>query len=157
MIFSTPESLSGCRRTLNAFSNNRIVITNGCFDLITLGHCKFLKRARALGDFLIVGINSDASVKKLKGESRPINHQEARAEVLDSLRCVDGVYIFDDVRCNKFIDIVKPNIYCKASDYSLETINYEEKESLDKCGTAIVFLNFIEGYSTTKIIEKMRT
>lgn len=155
MIFQDSQSLISWRGQFDS-THKRLVITNGVFDILHSGHVKFLKAAKELGDFLLVGINSDSSVKQLKGDSRPINNELARAEVLDSLKSVDGVYIFDSVRCNEFIDLARPNIYTKASDYSLETLNFEEKLSLEKSGAIIIFLNFIDGFSTTSIINKIK-
>ena len=109
------------------------------------------------GGFLLVGLNSDNSVKQLKGNDRPINTQNARAEVLDAIKYVDGIYIFDSIRCTEFIELAKPDIYVKASDYSIDTLNIEERLALEEIGSIIVFTNYIDGYSTTKTIEKIKS
>src|SRR5438045_6348367 len=147
MILLTEEELRNFRAT-----HNNLVVTNGCFDILHRGHVSFLRDARANGSCLLVGINSDAAVQALKGPTRPINNELARAEVLDALRCVNGVYIFDS--CVSFLDLAKPDVYCKAGDYSIETLNKSELNILQKHGSKIVFTPFVDGYSTTKIIQK---
>lgn len=151
------KDLAHLQKFRNEFSEHklRLVVTNGVFDILTRGHCAFLKQAQEMGDFLLVGINSDRAVKELKGEKRPVNNQEARAEVLDSLKWVDAVCIFDNVRATEFLELARPNIYVKASDYSLETLNPQEKLALEKTGAIIMFLNFLDGYSTTNTIKRL--
>jgi len=133
----------------------KIVATNGCFDIIHQGHISMLKSAQRLGDVLIVGLNSDLSVKSLKGESRPVNRQGDRKAVLQELRCVDYVAVFEENTSHKFLEAVKPNVYVKAGDYSLESLNSLEKEVLVNCGTEIKFTYFISGLSTTNILKKI--
>jgi len=129
----------------------KIVATNGCFDILHIGHLKMLKHAKSLGDILIVGLNSDESVKSLKGPSRPINNQENRKKLLEELRCVDFVQIFYTATCEEFLSISKPNIYFKSGDYSIESLNKKEKAALDKSNTKILFGDLVPNISTTKI------
>ena len=110
----------------------RLVLTNGCFDLLHVGHVRYLQAARALGDALAVALNSDASVRALKGEGRPINPEDDRAEVLAALECVDYVAIFSEMRATRFLERVKPAIYVKGGDYILETLDREERAALEK-------------------------
>ena len=138
----------------------KVVATNGCFDLLHAGHVSFLKEARELGDYLIVGCNSDRSVKELKGSTRPIYSQEDRKAILESLRCVDEVRIFDDKDACNFLDSVKPNIYVKGGDYNLMWENKcqvatKERAIVEKHGGSVRLLNFLEGRSTSTIIKKI--
>ena len=127
----------------------KIVFTNGCFDILHRGHIEYLKKAKELGDILVVGLNSDESVKKIKGKGRPINRQEDRAELLASLEFVDYVVIFDEDTPYNLIREIKPDILVKGGDYKIEEVVGKEfaKET--------VVLSFIEGYSTTSIVEKI--
>lgn len=132
----------------------RLVATNGVFDILHRGHCEFLRQARNYGDSLVVGLNSDASVRVLKGLSRPINSQTNRKFVLESLEAVSRVEIFDEVRATEFLKKWRPDVYCKAG-YSLETMDVSELAILKGIGTEIVFLPVTEGLSTTTILEKL--
>ena len=123
--------------------NKKIVATNGCFDILHVGHVRYLKKAKSLGDVLIVCVNSDSSVKKIKGETRPINNQYDRCEVLSALRYVDAIYIFDEISPLKTLLKIKPTIYAKGADYNLETL--PEAKELLKIGTKIEFIDFVEG------------
>jgi D-glycero-beta-D-manno-heptose 1-phosphate adenylyltransferase len=136
-------------------TNKKLVVTNGCFDILHAGHVDYLNEARSFGDYLLVGINSDLSVKELKGNSRPINPQFYRAYILDNLKCVDFVYIFDELRCVNFLKISKPDIYVKGGDYTIETLNSEEKQSLTESKSDIKFVKFKYSISTTNIINKL--
>lgn len=133
----------------------KLVFTNGCFDLLHAGHVRYLQQAHALGDALVVGLNSDASVRELKGPSRPLNRERDRAEVLASLRAVDGVVVFSDKRATGLIEAIQPHIYAKGGDYTPESLDPGEKAALDKAGTQIQILSLVPGRSTTKIIERM--
>jgi len=138
----------------------KVVATNGCFDLLHVGHVSFLKEARELGDYLIVGCNSDRSVRQLKGSTRPINNQEDRKVVLESLRCVDEVRIFEETDACNFLDSVKPNIYVKGGDYNIMwekqcPVAAKERAIVEKHGGSVRLLNFLEGSSTSTIIEKI--
>ena len=131
----------------------KIIFTNGCFDILHAGHVEYLKAAKDLGDKLIVGINSDKSVKSLKGKNRPLNKLENRAKVLASLRCVDAVVIFGDKTPIKLISAVKPDILVKGGDYKInEIVGYEE---VIKSGGRVMTIPLVKGISTTKIIQKM--
>src|SRR4029077_2720918 len=120
----------------------KIVATNGCFDLLHVGHVRYLKAARALGDVLAVGVNGDQSVRKLKGPGRPINNEKDRAEVLAALESVDLVVIFSELRATRFIELVAPNVYVKGGDYNSETLNAEERDALQKIGSKIDIIPF---------------
>ncbi|MFN8674197.1 MAG: D-glycero-beta-D-manno-heptose 1-phosphate adenylyltransferase [Candidatus Sericytochromatia bacterium] len=135
--------------------NKKIVLTNGCFDILHIGHAEYLKEAKKLGDFLFVGINSDSSVKKLKGESRPINNEKDRAKLLSYLEFIDYAIIFEEKTADNIIDLIKPDIYVKGGDYTKESL--PEYQTLLKYNSEIAFVNFVNGYSTTKILEKIKS
>ena len=126
------------------------VFTNGCFDILHAGHIDCLKKSRALGDKLVVGINSDKSVRKLKGLSRPINNQEDRKKMLEALRCVDEVIIFDEDSPYELISKLRPNILTKGGDYSIDKIR---SRSLVE---EVVIIPYKEGYSTTNMINRIK-
>ena len=136
-------------------SNRKLVVTNGCFDLVHRGHASYLIEAAKLGDELLVLINSDASVRAIKGESRPVVSESDRAYLLAALEAVSKVVIFDDARCDKELAALKPDVYAKAGDYTLETLVASEREALQSSGAEIVFMPFIQGFSTTNIVEKI--
>lgn len=131
-----------------------IVSTNGCFDILHVGHVRILKQSKGLGDVLVVGINSDASVKKLKGEDRPINNQDDRAELLSSLECVDIVSIFDEGTPVEFLKVVKPNIHVKGADYKPQDL--EETPVVESFGGRVEILPLVPQKSTTSLVEKIR-
>lgn len=133
----------------------RIVATNGCFDILHAGHVQYLKEARSLGDRLIVGLNSDRSVRELKGENRPYNNEQNRAEVLLALECVDDVIIFDGISCRDFLKKVKPDIYVKGGDYTIDTLSKCEKDIVLEFCSDIKILKKYDSLSTTQIIEKL--
>jgi rfaE bifunctional protein nucleotidyltransferase chain/domain len=137
-------------------NRKRVVATNGCFDLLHVGHVRYLQAARALGDALVVGVNGDESVRELKGAGRPLNDEGARAEVLAALECVDLVAIFPEARATRFIEMAMPDVYAKGGDYTSETLNAEERAVLEKIGAKIRIIPFEEGYSTSKLIEQLR-
>ena len=128
----------------------KIVFTNGCFDILHKGHVSYLNQARQLGDVLIIGLNSDASVKRLKGTSRPVNDQEARATVMAALKAVDYVVIFDEDTPYNLIREVKPDVLVKGGDYAIEQIVGRE------FARQTVTIPFVDGFSTTQTIEKMK-
>ena len=131
----------------------KIIFTNGCFDILHAGHVEYLEAAKDLGDKLIVGVNSDQSVKELKGKNRPLNKLEHRAKLLASLRCVDAVVVFGDKTPIKLISAVKPDILVKGGDYKInDIVGYEE---VIKSGGEVVTIPLVKGLSTTKIIQKM--
>lgn len=132
----------------------RTVFTNGCFDILHRGHIEYLSAAKSLGDMLIIGLNSDSSVKRLKGENRPVNAEQDRAYVLDALEAVDIVVIFEEDTAEAIIDFIKPDIYAKGRDYTLETL--PEAKIVTSYGGKTELLKFVEGYSTTNTIERMK-
>lgn len=132
-----------------------LILTNGCFDLLHSGHIYFLINTAALGDVLWIALNSDESVRDLKGSSRPIQNEKLRAYNLAALECISGIITFKSKRLNEEIQALKPDIYAKAGDYSLETIDKEERGALEAAGTKIVFIPYLEGYSTTELINKI--
>lgn len=132
-----------------------LVLTNGCFDLLHTGHVRYLQQARALGDALIVAVNSDRSVRELKGATRPLNLEADRAEVLAALRCVEYVTIFDNKRVTEVIKKLQPAIYTKGGDYTIETLDADEREALKVCKVEVKILPLVEGRSTTSLIKKM--
>jgi len=142
-------------RELHA-AGKKLVVTNGCFDLLHVGHVRYLQAARALGDALAVGVNSDGSVRELKGPCRPVNNERDRAEVLAALECVDFVAIFPEMRATQFIRASMPAIYAKGGDYTSETLNAEEQTLLKEIGAEIRILPFVDGYSTTRLLEQLR-
>ena len=130
-----------------------IVTTNGCFDILHVGHVRYLKKAKSLGDILVVALNSDSSTRALKGETRPINNQNDRAEILASLNCVDIVVIFDELSPEKLLVEIAPDIHTKGADYTVETL--PEAKAIMAAGGRIEFIDFVEGKSTTNIISKI--
>lgn len=137
------------------FKDLKIVFTNGCFDILHLGHIDYLSKARELGDILVLGLNTDNSVRRLKGENRPVNGEEARAMILASLSCIDAVVLFDEETPYSLIDLVKPDILVKGSDYQPhEIVGYD---IVTASGGSIETIPFLEGYSTTGIIEKLKS
>lgn len=129
----------------------RIVFTNGCFDLLHLGHIRYLEKAKTLGDILVVGVNSDRSVRNLKGLDRPILPEEERAEILSSLGCVDYITVFDELTPLELISSLQPHILVKGGDWTKETT--VGKEVVERSGGEVVILPFVEGPSTSNIIE----
>ena len=147
--------LAACRDHLE-HDGRRIVFTNGCFDLLHVGHVRYLQAARALGDALAVGVNADESVRALKGPGRPLNSADDRAEVLAALACVDYVTIFAEPRATHLIAQTRPHVYVKGGDYQLETLNPEEYAVLQSVGARIEFVPMVPGRSTTRTIERMQ-
>jgi rfaE bifunctional protein nucleotidyltransferase chain/domain len=135
------------------FFNKKIVFTNGCFDIIHAGHIDYLQKAKALGDYLILGLNTDSSVKKLKGEMRPINHELDRAFVLSALQCVDSIVLFSEDTPIDLIETIRPTILVKGGDYTIENI-VGAPETLAR-GGQVEIIPFLEGRSSSAVIEKM--
>lgn len=131
------------------------VLTNGCFDLIHPGHLSYLREAKQKGDVLWIALNGEKSVKTLKGPTRPILNDAERAYMLANLEVIDGIIIFNTPRLNNEILALKPDIYVKAGDYTLETLNSEERSALQTVGAKIEFIPFLQGYSTTNLIHKI--
>jgi D-glycero-beta-D-manno-heptose 1-phosphate adenylyltransferase len=134
----------------------RVVLTNGVFDLLHTGHLYSLKMARELGDALMVALNSDTSVRELKGPSRPVQNELQRAYALGALACVDSITIFSAPRLTAEIQALRPDVYCKAGDYTLEKLNPEERRALNDVGAKIEFLPFLPGFSTTDLIARIK-
>jgi rfaE bifunctional protein nucleotidyltransferase chain/domain len=152
-IVELEELSNRCEKVRSA--GKKIVATNGCFDLLHVGHVRYLQAARALGDLLIVGLNGDRSVHELKGAGRPITTQSDRAEILAALECVDLVTIFPEIRAMKFLAAVRPTVYVKGGDYSSETLDDEESALLKEIGAEIRLISFETGYSTSGLIEQI--
>jgi rfaE bifunctional protein nucleotidyltransferase chain/domain len=134
----------------------RVVLTNGVFDVIHVGHIKFLEAAKAKGDYLVVGVNSDRAVSILKGPNRPINHEGDRMTVIAALESVDLVVLINDVRVDSFIETVRPSIWCKGSQYTLETLDQGEVAAARLVKAEIALLEMVEGKSTTNVINAIR-
>ena len=130
-----------------------VVTTNGCFDILHVGHVRYLEKTKTFADVLIVLLNSDKSVRSIKGESRPINPESDRAEILSALRCVDYVVLFDEDSPRNLIDEMKPDVYTKGADYTLETL--PEADIMKKNNIKVEFIDFVEGKSTTRIIKEV--
>jgi D-glycero-beta-D-manno-heptose 1-phosphate adenylyltransferase len=135
---------------------HKLVLTNGCFDLLHPGHVRYLEAARSLGDALVVAINGDDSVRALKGPGRPLNREDDRAEVVAALECVDHVVIFPEVRVTRLLERMRPSIYVKGGDYTADTLDSEERAALKEIGAEIRILPFEPGYSTSGLIERMK-
>lgn len=134
----------------------KLVVTNGCFDILHRGHATYLAEARALGDALLILVNSDSSVRALKGPERPLNDEYSRAYLLCSLRAVDAATVFPDSRCHVELEALAPDIYVKGGDYTIDSLDPDERAALLASGTEIVFKPFVPGFSTTGILEKSR-
>jgi rfaE bifunctional protein nucleotidyltransferase chain/domain len=134
-----------------------LVLTNGCFDLLHVGHVRYLQAARRRGDALVVAVNGDDSVRALKGPSRPVNAELDRAEVLAALACVDFVTVFHSARVTEVIREIRPQIYVKGGDYTLESLDPGERGALEAVGARIEILELVEGKSTTAILHKIGT
>ncbi len=132
----------------------KIIATNGCFDILHIGHIRSLQKAKSIGNILVVGLNSDASVKKIKGNDRPINNEKDRAEILAALSCIDFVSIFHEDTAEKFLEIVKPNIYVKGEEYNVDIL--PEAKIVKKYGGEIFLVPMIPDSSTTKLLEKIK-
>ncbi len=136
-------------------SGKKLVVTNGCFDLLHLGHVVYLEEARNLGDALLVGLNGDGSVQQLKGPGRPVNSEGDRAGVLAGLEAVTGICIFPQKTAITFLKHAQPDIYVKGGDYTLDTINQEERRLVEGVGGKVVILPFVPGRSTTALLKKI--
>lgn len=134
----------------------KLVVTNGCFDLLHLGHVTYLEAARNAGKALLVGVNSDVAVKALKGEGRPLNSELDRALVLAALESVDFVTIFPDVRATQFLAKSRPDIYVKGGDYTLDTLDQTERSTVESSGGRIILIPMVAGKSTTSLLKKSK-
>ena len=149
------NELAAARAMLDA-QGRRLVFTNGCFDLLHVGHVRYLQSARALGDALLVAVNGDESVRALKGPTRPINGEQDRAEVLAALACVDFVTIFHTPRVTDVIRAVRPHVYAKGGDYTVDSLDPGERAALAEVGAEIRILPLVPGKSTTATIAKSK-
>ena len=148
------DELAAWRSALRA-RGGRLVVTNGCFDLLHPGHVTYLEAARNLGDALLVGLNADAAVRALKGADRPVNSEEDRALVLAALESVDRVCVFPERTATRFLTLVQPDIYVKGGDYTLESLNQEERATVERAGGKIIVLPIVPGKSTTAMLAKI--
>lgn len=152
-IFANKENINDLLKPLRA-EGKKIVATNGCFDILHVGHTRYLQASKDKGDVLVVLLNSDFSVRNIKGEGRPINNEIDRAEVLCALKSVDYVLLFDENSPVELLKYIKPDVYTKGADYTIETL--PEAPELLPLGVDIQFISFVEGKSTTNVINKMR-
>jgi glycerol-3-phosphate cytidylyltransferase len=137
------------------WESQRVVATNGCFDILHVGHVRYLTAARKLGDVLVVGLNGDDSVRQLKGEGRPVNREQDRAEVLAALESVDYVTIFPENRATNFLRAAAPAVYAKGGDYTADTLDPGERAVLDEFGSRIEIIPFEKGYSTSELLTRI--
>ncbi len=135
-------------------SGKTVVVTNGCFDILHVGHVRYLQKTKSFADYMIVLLNSDKSVRNIKGPTRPINNEQDRAEVLNALACVDYVVMFDEDSPASLIDEIKPDVYTKGADYTMETL--PEADIMRKNNIKVEFIEFVAGKSTTNTINKMK-
>jgi D-glycero-beta-D-manno-heptose 1-phosphate adenylyltransferase len=148
------DKLPNWRAVLRA-TGKKLVVTNGCFDILHLGHVTYLENARNSGDALLVGINGDDATRQLKGAGRPVNSETDRAAVLAAIESVGGVCIFTDKTATKFLAAAQPDIYVKGGDYTLDTLNQDERRAVESSGGKIVIVPLVLGKSTTALLEKI--
>jgi rfaE bifunctional protein nucleotidyltransferase chain/domain len=147
-------ALPAWRQSVRA-AGKKLVATNGCFDLLHLGHVSYLEAARGRGDFLLVGINSDASVRALKGPARPLNTETDRALVVAALASVDAVCVFHERSALSYLNAAQPDIWIKGGDYTLDTINQEERRAVEAAGGRVILVPLIAGKSTTALLAQI--
>lgn len=155
-LILTWEKLSEWREEQRK-GGRRVVATNGCFDLLHVGHVRFLQEAKRRGDLLIVGVNGDRSVRELKGEGRPVNGEADRAEVVAGLGCVDAVVIFPEKRATEFLRAVRPEVYVKGGDYQADQLDKDEVVAVKEGGGEVQVLALTPGRSTTAVLKKLKT
>jgi D-glycero-beta-D-manno-heptose 1-phosphate adenylyltransferase len=148
------DRLSAWRQSLRQ-AGHRLVVTNGCFDIVHAGHVLYLTAAKRQGDRLLVGLNSDTSVRQLKGPGRPVNPQEDRALVLAALACVDAVCIFDDLRATRLLRTAEPDLYVKGGDLTPDQIPLEERQAVQAAGGSILIMPHLPGRSTTALLHRL--
>ncbi len=148
------DALPGWRSALRV-QGKKLVVTNGCFDILHSGHVTYLDAARQHGDALLVGLNDDTSVRQLKGERRPINFEGDRAAVLAALQAVDAVCIFPELSATRFLALAQPDVYVKGGDFTVEQLPQEERDVVARFGGKIATIGFVPGKSTTALIEKI--
>jgi D-glycero-beta-D-manno-heptose 1-phosphate adenylyltransferase len=149
-----PEAEAAIIRKVCA--EQRLVFTNGCFDILHVGHIRYLTAAKQLGDILVVGLNSDDSVRQLKGPDRPINSEADRAEILAALAVVDHVVIFEEMRVSRLVTLLKPDLYVKGGDYSVDSLDRGEVEALRSVGAEIKIVPLVPDRSTTRLINAIQ-
>jgi rfaE bifunctional protein nucleotidyltransferase chain/domain len=148
------DELPQWRKSFRA-SGKKLVVTNGCFDILHLGHVTYLETARNFGDALLVGVNGDEATRQLKGAGRPVNSEIDRASVLAALESVSAVCIFSEKTAEKFLERAQPDIYVKGGDYTLDTLNQDERRAVENSGGKIIIISFVPGKSTTALFEKI--
>lgn len=153
-LFSLPEAVA--RREQLRAAGKPVVLTNGIFDLLHTGHLYYLQKARALGDALFIALNADASTRVLKGPARPVQDEAQRAYALAALACVDGILVFGTPRLDAEIRALRPDVYCKAGDYTLDKLDPGERAALQGVGARIEFMPFLPGFSTTSLIARIK-
>jgi len=136
-------------------TGKKLVVTNGCFDILHLGHVTYLETARQLGDALLVGVNGDSAVRGLKGVGRPVNSEIDRAAILAALESVSSVCIFTETTAVDFLSAAQPDIYVKGGDYTLDTLNQDERRAVEAAEGKIAIIPFVPGKSTTALLEKI--
>jgi len=146
---------AAARRDAMRAAGRKLVLTNGCFDLLHCGHLYYLKEAATLGDELWIGLNGEASVRALKGPTRPVQSDLERAYMLGMLPFIAGLFLFETPRLDDEIRILKPDVYAKAGDYTIASLDPGERAALQDCGADIRFLPFLPGYSTSGLIAKI--
>ena len=150
----TWDQLPAWRSALRTIGQ-KLVVTNGCFDLLHAGHVTYLENARQQGDALLVGLNGDDSTRQLKGPGRPVNNETDRGLVLAALESVNGVCVFNEKTATRFLAMVQPDIYVKGGDYTLDTLNQEERRAVKSAGGRIVIIPFVAGKSTSALLDKI--
>jgi D-glycero-beta-D-manno-heptose 1-phosphate adenylyltransferase len=148
------DKLPAWRAAVRA-GGKQLVVTNGCFDLLHLGHVTYLEAARNLGQALLIGVNGDEAVRALKGPNRPLNEEQDRAALLAALESVDGVCIFSERTATRFLAAAQPDIYVKGGDYTLETLNRDERQTVEEAGGQIVIMPVVPGRSTTTLLDRI--
>ena len=148
------DQLPEWRQKIRA-AGRKLVVTNGVFDILHLGHVTYLETARRFGDALLVGLNGDAAVRELKGKGRPVNSETDRAAVLAALESVSGVCIFPEKTMTRFLAAAQPDIYVKGGDYVLDTLNQEERRAVESAGGKFKIIPFVPGKSTTALLKKI--
>lgn len=148
------DSALAVRETMEE-TGRKLVWTNGCFDILHVGHVTYLQNARSLGDMLMVGLNSDLSYRKWKNKPGPINSQTRRAKVLLGLSCVDFVLVFDDISPRNMLEKIRPHVFVKGDDYNIDTLDQQERKIVEGYGGSIRFCSGVKGVSTSLIVEKI--
>jgi rfaE bifunctional protein nucleotidyltransferase chain/domain len=154
MLKILPESAAASLRA--KYATEQIVFTNGCFDILHVGHVRYLQAAKELGGRLVIGLNSDQSVRELKGAGRPINNEADRAEILAALAAVDHVIIFNEPRVTALVKELRPHVYTKGGDYTIDSLNPEEVASLREVGAEIRLLPLVPGKSTKALLRAIQ-